>query len=91
MSSISRLVYHIEGRNVRPPLPEIVDPYVTLAKHLDECLDPGPEKTTALRKLLESCDAATRCRVADLSNHIADQKIAAVTTAIASKNGALVE
>lgn len=78
----SRLVHHIEGRNVRPPVPEIIDPFVTLAKILDDCLDPGPEKTTALRKLLESCDAAVRCRVADLENRIVDQKVKAITEAV---------
>jgi hypothetical protein len=74
-----RLIHHIEGRNVRPPIPEVIDPYVTLAKHLDDILDPGPEKTTALRKLLESCDAATRCRMSDMENRLADIKVKAVT------------
>lgn len=78
----SRLVHHIEGKNIRPPLPEVIDPYVTLARHLDELLDPGPEKTTALRKLLESCDAATRCRVADMENVLRDSEVKAVASAI---------
>lgn len=78
----NRLVHHIEGRSVRPPLPEIVDPFVTLAKHLDEMLAPGPEKTTALRKLLESCDAAVRCRIADIENNSRDRKVAAINEAV---------
>lgn len=78
----SRLVHHIEGRNVRPKIPEIIDPFVNLAMHLDRVLDPGPEKTTALRKLLESCDAATRCRVADLENREQDKKIREVAEAV---------
>lgn len=82
----TRLVHHIEGRHVRPSIPEVIDPYVTLAKHLDEILDPGPEKTTALRKLLESCDAATRCRVADMENRIADIKVTAVSEVVKSQN-----
>lgn len=90
--STSRIVHHIQGAHVRPDLPEIVDPYVTLAKHLDEILDPGPEKTTALRKLLESCDAATRCRVSDLENQSRDQKVAEVNEAVSRlKPGVLVE
>lgn len=83
----SRLVHHIEGKNIRPPIPEVIDPYVTLAKHLDELLDPGPEKTTALRKLLESCDAATRCRLADMDNQIRDIKIKALSNVVAEQNG----
>lgn len=83
--SNSRLVHHIEGRTVRPPVPEVIDPYVTLAKHLDDILDPGPEKTTALRKLLESCDAATRCRVSDIENRQADEKARAVAASIATE------
>lgn len=80
----NRLVHHIEGRSLRPAVPEVIDPYATLAKHLDEILEPGPEKTTALRKLLESCDAAVRCRVADLENDSRDQKVAAVNEAVST-------
>lgn len=35
-------------------------PFAHLAHHLEETLPRGPEKTTALRKLLESKDAAVR-------------------------------
>lgn len=79
----SRIVDHIEGKNVRPAVPSVIDPYVTLAKHLDEILEPGPEKSTALRKLLESCDAAVRCRVADTENHSRDEKVKAANSAVA--------
>lgn len=79
----SRILHHIDGKSVRPDVPEVIDPYVTLAKHLDALLEPGPEKATALRKLLESCDAAVRCRVADKENKAVDQKVNAVNEAIA--------
>lgn len=35
-------------------------PFAELAKHLDDTLPNNPEKTTALRKLLESKDCAVR-------------------------------
>lgn len=80
----SRLVEHIEGKGVRPDVPSVTDPYVTLAKYLDEILEPGPEKSTALRKLLESCDAAIRCRVADMENHTRDAKVEAANKAVST-------
>lgn len=79
----SRIVDHIEGKHVRPAVPTVIDPYVTLAKHLDEILEPGPEKSVALRKLLESCDAAVRCRVSDMENHNHDEKVMAAVEAVA--------
>lgn len=78
----SRLVQHIEGRSVRPDVPEVIDPYTTLAKYLDDLLDPGPEKSTALRKLLESCDAAVRCKVADDENHLRDSVVDSANEAL---------
>jgi hypothetical protein len=35
-------------------------PFGELARHLDQALENGPEKSVALRKLLESKDAAVR-------------------------------
>lgn len=41
-------------------LREVSAPFSQLARTLDETLPPGPETTVALRKLLESKDAAVR-------------------------------
>lgn len=41
-------------------LQEVSKPFGDLAFHLAETLPPGPETTTALRKLLESKDCAVR-------------------------------
>lgn len=41
-------------------LAEISRPFGDLARHLEATLPPGPEKSTALRKLLEAKDAGVR-------------------------------
>lgn len=43
-----------------PALAEVSQPFCDLAHHLERELSPGPEKSVALRKLLESKDAAVR-------------------------------
>jgi hypothetical protein len=44
-------------------LQAVSKPFGELAHHLDEALAPGPERTVALRKLLESKDAAVRAHI----------------------------
>jgi hypothetical protein len=39
---------------------EVSKPFCELARHLEATLPNNPEKTTALRKLLESMDCAVR-------------------------------
>ncbi|TQN27480.1 hypothetical protein FHX37_4200 [Haloactinospora alba] len=41
-------------------LQEVSRPFAELARHLADTLPAGPETSTALRKLLESKDAAVR-------------------------------
>lgn len=41
-------------------LKKVSAPFCELAKHIDETLPDNPEKTTALRKLLEAKDCAVR-------------------------------
>ena len=38
-------------------------PFSELAKHITETIDSGPERTVALRKLLEAKDAAVRASI----------------------------
>lgn len=44
-------------------LQEVSQPFHELAQGLCDKLDPGPERTVALRKLLEAKDAAVRAQV----------------------------
>lgn len=43
-----------------PALQDISKPFHELAEKVCDSTDPGPERTVALRKLLESKDAAVR-------------------------------
>jgi hypothetical protein len=42
---------------------EISEKFLLLASELDAALEPGPERTVAFRKLLESRDAAVRAKL----------------------------
>lgn len=45
-------------------LQEISKPFGELAKHIEQTLSRNPERTVALRKLLEAKDAAVRAKLA---------------------------
>jgi hypothetical protein len=47
-----------------PPLADVSRPFCELAKSIVETLPRNPERTVALRKLLEAKDAAVRARLA---------------------------
>ena len=47
-----------------PPLAAVSQPFAELAVQLVETLPRNPERTVALRKLLEAKDAAVRARIA---------------------------
>ena len=44
-------------------LQDISKPFGELAEHIVKTLERGPERTTALRKLLEAKDAAVRAKL----------------------------
>jgi hypothetical protein len=46
-----------------PHLAEVSKPFSVCAQHLVDTLPDNPERTTALRKLLESKDCAVRARL----------------------------
>lgn len=48
-----------------PHLADVSKWFYNLARHLAETLPDGPEKTVALRKLLEAKDAAVRSTAVD--------------------------
>ena len=72
---MNHIIQHFKYKHLNFDAPEIIEPFTTLANHLDALLDEGPEKTVALRKLLESCDQAIRSRMLDVQNHIRDERI----------------
>lgn len=55
------------GHLAEGPLKEVFEQYAHFAEALDASLPGGPEKTTALRKLLESKDCAMRATVESLT------------------------
>ena len=59
---------HIEQffvyEHLPPHLAEVSKPFAELAKVIVETLPRNPERTVALRKLLEAKDAAVRARLA---------------------------
>lgn len=46
-----------------PPLKAVSEPFAKLAHHVAADLPRNPERTVALRKLLEAKDAAVRARI----------------------------
>lgn len=61
-------VEHIEQffayEHLPPYLAEVSKPFAELARRIIETLPRNPERTVALRKLLEAKDAAVRARIA---------------------------
>lgn len=56
----SPILRYFTAAHLRPELAAISAEYMRLANWIEYALPAGPEKTTALRKLLESKDAAVR-------------------------------
>ena len=60
----SPIMRHFDSSHLRPgPLQDCFEQFAALAFELDADLPGGPEKTTALRKLLEAKDCAMRATV----------------------------
>ncbi|HEU5475697.1 MAG TPA: hypothetical protein VFV67_34080 [Actinophytocola sp.] len=57
---VSAILQFFDYEKLPPPLREVSETFHHLAHHLADTLRPGPELTVALRKLLESKDAAVR-------------------------------
>lgn len=54
------LIQFFQFEHLGPPLRIVSEQFATLAEHVDIVLPDNPEKTTALRKLLEAKDCAVR-------------------------------
>lgn len=66
MSSILR---YFDFEHLKDPLRDISADFATLAYEMEMLLPNGPEKSTALRKLLEAKDAAVRAAL-DISKEV---------------------
>jgi hypothetical protein len=57
---MSYLIQFFKWEHLPPAMQEVSKPFGELAKKLNESLPDNPEKTVALRKLLEAKDCAVR-------------------------------
>lgn len=57
------LIQFFEYKHLPTELQVLSQPFCALAHHLVEALPRNPERTTALRKLLEAKDCAVRARL----------------------------
>lgn len=60
---MERMLKWFEYEHLPPNLQEVSRPFCHLAVSLCEAIVAGPERTVALRKLLEAKDAAVRARL----------------------------
>lgn len=58
-----RLLVFFEASHLPADLREVSERFGDLAKWIDTNLPPGPERSVALRKLLEAKDCAVRARL----------------------------
>lgn len=58
-----RMLKWFEYEHLPEPLKEVSRQFHALAYNLTVAIEPGPERTVALRKLLEAKDAAVRAKL----------------------------
>lgn len=58
------IMQFFEYSHLPPHLQDVSAPFQRLAQEVVDCLPRNPERTVALRKLLESKDAAVRAKLA---------------------------
>lgn len=58
-----RLLKYFEYEHLPDHLKEVSKPFGDLAQSINDTLEPGPERSVALRKLLEGKDAAVRAKL----------------------------
>lgn len=58
-----RMLKWFEFKHLPSGLQVISSPFGTLAQMIVDIIEPGPERTVALRKLLEAKDAAVRAKL----------------------------
>lgn len=60
---MERMLQWFKYEHLPPDLQLVSKPFCQLAEAIAENLNPTPERTVALRKLLESKDAAVRAKI----------------------------
>ena len=63
MDPEDRMLKWFEWKNLPENLQDVAEPFDNFARWLCEEIQPGPERTVAMRKLLEAKDAAVRATV----------------------------
>ena len=63
MKDESPIMKHFTYDHLPQHLQEVSKPFCVLAHEIESHLEPGPERSVALRKLLEAKDAAVRAKV----------------------------
>ncbi len=58
-----RMLKWFDFNHLPPHLADVSSQFALLAEHVCEKIEPGPERTVALRKLLEAKDSAVRAVV----------------------------
>ena len=58
--TLNSILRFFEYDHLPPLMAEVSQPFYQLSRQIDRMVPDGPEKTVALRKLLESKDAAVR-------------------------------
>lgn len=58
-----RLLKFFKYEHLPENLQTVSKPFCELAQSINDTIEPGPERTVALRKLLESKDAAVRAKL----------------------------
>ena len=57
---VSPILRYFAWEHLPPKLAQVSQQFAILANHIEETIPSGPERAVALRKLLESKDAAVR-------------------------------
>jgi hypothetical protein len=60
---VERMLQFFEYAHLKPELQEISKPFSEMAHWIEHTLPSNPERTVALRKLLEAKDAAVRAAI----------------------------
>jgi hypothetical protein len=63
MMNNERLLKWFEFKHLPDELQKVSRPFCEMAEKICETIEPGPERTVALRKLLEAKDAAVRAKL----------------------------
>jgi len=66
---IEHLIRFFDSSHLPPNLQKVVKPFGDLAASLCEDLQRSPERSAALRKLIEAKDCAVRARIMDEEGH----------------------